>query len=209
VVERSPASVELVSQEQQPSAARAEVEIINPDRTMPVVNDREVPSLEIPAPVVDFAPTAPPAAPAARSSKAPLFIGLGLVAAAAAGIGFFVFKPTGAAPETPSAVVSRAPAPLTNPQVTPPPAPTAAPTPVATPTATVTPKRTSDEAKATLGDGLEPPPEDVMPAAPTVERLGDAATLPTVDADAPSLKMVDRANALERQRRLIDSSMKH
>ena len=66
----------------------------------------------------------------------------------------------------------------------------------------------SDDAKATVGDGLEPPPEDVMPAAPSLGKMGDAAALPTVDAGGASLKMVDRANALERQRRLIDSSMK-
>ena len=67
VVERSPASVELVSHEQQPSAHRGEVEIINPDRSMPVVNDREMPALEIPAPIRDFAPTDVPAEPAAKA----------------------------------------------------------------------------------------------------------------------------------------------
>jgi hypothetical protein len=219
VVERSPASVELVSHEQQPSSRRGEVEIINPDRSMPVVNDREVPALEIPAPIQDFTPADAAATPAARTSKAPLFIGLGLVAAVAAGIGFFVFKPSSAAPSTPNSTVSAAkPAPVSAAPVTsqPAPAPVVAPAP---PTGASTglggdvqprkPKaKASDDAKATVGDGLEPPPEDVMPAAPTIGKLGDDAALPTVDAGGASLKMVDRANALERQRRLIDSSMK-
>lgn len=218
VVERSPASVELVSHEQQPSARRGEVEIINPDRSMPVVNDREVPALEIPAPIRDFTPTDLPAEPVARASKAPLFIGLGLVAAVAAGIGFLVFKPSGAAPPAPSVVSSAKPAPVSVAPVTSQPAPSPAVTP-APPSGSSTglggdvqprkPKqRSSDDAKATVGDGLEPPPEEMMPAAPTIGTLGDGAALPTVDAGGASLKMVDRANALERQRRLIDSSMK-
>jgi len=222
VVERSPASVELVSHEQQPSARRGEVEIINPDRSMPVVNDREIPAVEIPASIRDFAPTDAPPEPAAKAPKTMLFIGLGLVAAIAAGIGFVVFKPSSAASPAPNSIVSSAqPAPASV-------APTAsqpAPAPVVTPVVTPTPPtgastglggdvqprkpkpRPSDDAKATVGDGLEPPPE-VMPAAPGIDKLGDAAALPTVDAGTASLKMVDRANALERQRRLIDSSMK-
>ena len=224
VVERSPAPVELVSHEQQPSARRGDVEIINPDRSMPVVNDREVPALEIPAPIRDFTPTDLPAEPVARASKAPLFIGLGLVAAVAAGIGFFAFKPSSAAPAAPSSTVSSAkPTPVSVAPVSVAPAtPQPAPVPVVTPAppsgsstglgGDVQPRkpkqRSSDDAKATVGDGLEPPPEDVMPAAPTIGTLGDGAALPTVDAGGASLKMVDRANALERQRRLIDSSMK-
>jgi hypothetical protein len=223
VVERSPAPVELVSHEQQPTARRGEVEIINPDRSMPVVNDREVPALEIPAPIRDFTPTDPQAEPAARASRAPLFIGLGLVAAVAAGIGFFAFKPSSAAPEAPSSTVSSVKptpvnvAPVSVAPATPQPAPAPVVTP-APPSGSSTglggdvqprkPKRSSDDAKATVGDGLEPPPEEMMPAAPTIGTLGDGAALPTVDAGGASLKMVDRANALERQRRLIDSSMK-
>ncbi len=225
VVERSPASVELVSHEQKPSAHRGEVEIINPDRSMPVVNDREIPALEIPAPIQDFAQNEPPAASAAKASKAPLFIGLGLAAAVAAGIGYFVLKPSSAAPPAPTPTVSTAtvstakPTPVsTAPAASQPaPAPVVAPAP---PTGASTglggdvqprkPKaKPSDDAKATVGDGLEPPPEEVMPAAPSIGTLGDNAALPTVDAGGASLKMVDRANALERQRRLIDSSMKH
>jgi hypothetical protein len=224
VVERSPASVELVSHEQQPSARRGDVEIINPDRSMPVVSDREMPALEIPTPIRDFAPAEAPAEPVARAPKRLLFIGLGLVAAVAAGIGFFVFKPSSEAPPAPITTVSttssRQPA-STAPTATPPePAPVVAPVVApAPPTGASTglggdvaprkPKaKPSDDAKATVGDGLEPPPEDVMPAAPSIGKLGDDAALPTVDAGGASLKMVDRANALERQRRLIDSSMK-
>ena len=64
---------------------------------MPVVSDREVSPLDIPAPIRDFTPADVAPEPVARSaSKAPLFIGLGLVAAAVAVIGFFVLKPSSA-----------------------------------------------------------------------------------------------------------------
>jgi hypothetical protein len=73
------------------------------------------------------------------------------------------------------------------------------------------PRKQSDGAetasKTTIGDGLEPPPEEVLPAAPKLGKIGDAAALPTVDPGT-TLKMQDRASALERQRRLIDSSMR-
>jgi hypothetical protein len=221
VVERSPASVELVSQEQQPSAVRGEVEIINPDRSMPVVNDREIPALEIPSPILDFAPTSLPVEPAARPSKAPLLIGLGLVAAVVAGIGFFVFKPSSAAPSAPASAISN---PVRPPMSAAPVAvqPTPAPAPVVTPappTGSSTglggdiqprkPKRLAGDAQtATVGDGLEPPPEELLPAAPSLGNVGDAAALPTVDAGAVSPSTVDQAKALEKTRREIDSSMR-
>ena len=107
VVERSPGAVELVSHEEKPASTRGDVEIINPDRAMPVVSEREIPALEIPAPIRDFALADAAAEPVVRSrSKTPLFIGLGLVAAAAAVIGFFVFKPSSAAPTAPGRSVS-------------------------------------------------------------------------------------------------------
>jgi hypothetical protein len=55
-------------------------------------------------------------------------------------------------------------------------------------------------------DGLEPPPRVVLPAAPSVRGISDAAALPTVDAEAPDL--VDKKKALERTVREIDSSMR-
>ena len=224
VVERSPAAVELVSHEQQPIAMRGEVEIINPDRTMPVVPDREIPPLEIPAPIRDFTPADVVAEPVAKSSRAPLFIGLGLVAAAAAAIAFFVFKPSSAAPAAPSVSVAKpAPAPVSPAPVAAQPAPEVSPPPVVTtkpPTGASTglggdvqprkPKRqSSDEqtaSKATVGDGLEPPP-DALPAAPSLGNVGDAAALPTVEAGATS-GAADRTKALEKTRREIDSSMR-
>ncbi len=223
VVERSPASVELVSQEQQPSAVRGEVDIINPDRSMPVVDDGEIPALEIPSPILDFAPASLPAEPAERSSKAPLLIGLGLVAAVAAGIGFFVFKPSSAASSAPASAISnpvRPPVSAAPVAVQPPPrAPLVTPTP---PTGSSTglggdiqprkPRRPAGDAQtasaATVGDGLEPPPEDLLPAAPSLGNVGDAAALPTVEAGAASSAAVKQAKALEKTRREIDSSMR-
>jgi hypothetical protein len=224
VVERSPAAVELVSHEEKPAAARGDVEIINPDRTMPVVSDREIPALEIPAPIRDFAPDDAAAEPVASSrSKTPLFVGLGLVAALAAVIGFFVLKPSGAAPTAPgkraaspaqveatSAPVGAQPAP-SSPGATVTKPPTGASTGLGGDVQPRKPRKQSDGAetasKATIGDGLEPPPEAVLPAAPKLGKIGDAAALPTVEPGT-TLKMQDRANALERQRRLIDSSMR-
>lgn len=221
LVERGPVPVELVSQEGRPASARGEVEIINPDRTMPVMSEREVPSLEIPAPIHNFAPTETTIKPATRTrSKAPLFIGVGLVAAAAAVIGFFVLKPSGDAPAprnsgsvaTPRQAASGPAVSQTTPPA--PSAPVAASVPTGASTGlggdiqTRKPKRQSSDSssKESIGDGLEPPPA-VLPAAPKLGKIGDAAALPTVETGA-TLKMLDRANALERQRRLIDSSMR-
>ena len=218
VVERTPANVELVSHEEKPAASRGEVEIINPDRTMPVVSDREDSALDIPAPIRDFSPaeehTEPPAAP--KKSSMPMFVGIGLVAAAAAVIGFFMMKPSSpsGAPAAPSKPEQSAPVPVA---AAPAPAPapsTAAPTP---PTGSSTglggdvqvkkPKKQADVAQAS--DGLEPPPDEVIPAAPTVGKIGgDAAALPTVDAGTVRNDAMDREKALERTRRQIDSSMR-
>lgn len=219
-LERAPAAVELVSHEEQPAAGRGEVEIINPDRSMPVVSDRLMPLLEIPDPIRDFGPAEEASVPAVRSSsKRMLFVGLGLAAVAAAAIGFFILRPTGSAPASPGSTV-RSPAqqqastaPATS--LTSAPAPSA---PVTAPTGASTglggdvqtrkPRKSDDAQTATkpIGDGLEPPP--VLPAAPKLGKLGDAAAIPTVESGTPSLKMLDRASALERQRRLIDSSMR-
>lgn len=211
VVERSPAPVELVSHEEQPASARGEVEFINPDRSMPVMG-REVEPLEIPAPIRDFTPVES-AEPAPAKSRAPLFIGLGLVAAAAAVIGFFVLKPSGAPPApAPSTVATQVPAPQPAVPVAEQPAATPTPAPSA-PTGASTglggdvqarKSKKSDDSKAT-SDGLEPPPEDVMPAAPRLGSVGDAA-LPTVEAGGAGA--VDHAKALEKTRREIDSSMR-
>lgn len=218
VVERTPANVELVSHEEQPAAVRGDVEIINPDRTMPVVSDREVSSLDIPAPIRDFAPVESESEPVVKpASKTPLFVGLGLVAAAAAVIGFFVLKPSSAAPSAPrtttpsvSAQASQAPvAPQPTPASTAPVATTTPPTGVSTGLGgdiqVKKPKKSSDD-KAT-SDGLEPPPE-VIPAAPTLGKIGDAAALPTVDAGVARNDAMARAQALEKTRRAIDSSMR-
>ncbi len=221
VVERTPAAVELVS--------KGDVEIINPDRTMPVVPEAEIPALEIPAPIRDFAPAdgVAPAAPA--RSRTPLILGLGVAAVAAAVIGFFVLKPSSEAPAQSAAVppsastssatagsapVATAPAatvpaatvpePETRAAVAAPSAPTGSATGLG---GDVTPKKPKQASAETLDDGLEPPP-DVMPAAPALGAVGDAAALPTVETSGATLKMLDRANALERQRRLIDSSMR-
>lgn len=219
LVERAPVAVELVSQQERRSSPRSEVEIINPDRTMPVVSEREVSLLEIPAPIHDFTPAQMTIEPAARSrSRTPLFVGLGLVAAAAVVIGFFVFKPSSAAPTAGSATsgpaARQAPVPASGQPAAP-----GAPVAVSAPTGASTglggdiqrnsKKPSSDsDTKATIDDGLEPPPAPVLPAAPKLGRMTDAAALPTVESGAATLKMLDRANALERQRRLIDSSMR-
>lgn len=211
VVERTPPEVQLISHEDKPAAERAEVEFIHPDRSMPVITKHELPQLEIPAPIQDFATTEVPA-PAPRS-RAPLFIGIGVAAAAAAAIAFFALKPSPAAPTTVAATpVSQAPA-------LPPVAPSAGPTPVAATPAPATPtgssaglggdaprKKKSSEDAAAKTDGLEPPPEEVIPAAPKLGGVGDAAALPTVDAQ--SAGALDHAKALEKTRREIDSSMR-
>lgn len=230
VVERSPTAVELVSHEEQPAAVRGEVEIINPDRTMPVMSKRVVPSLEIPEPIRDFGPTDAVAAPvAAARSKAPLFIGIGLVTAVAAVIGFFVMQPSSPEPAPPRTATAPAPAPAPasapapTQQSTPPIA--VEPTPTS-PVVTSAPKgastglggdvqvKTSKKSDGTetasagsIGDGLEPPPE-VLPAAPSLGRIGDAAALPTVDAGTIRNDAMARASALEKTRREIDSSMR-
>jgi hypothetical protein len=69
-------------------------------------------------------------------------------------------------------------------------------------------KQADDDAKATIGDGLEPPPAVVIPAAPSLGKIGDAAALPTVDAGTVRNDAMDREKALERTRRQIDSSMR-
>jgi hypothetical protein len=219
VVERTPANVELVSHEEQPAAVRGDVEIINPDRSMPVVPDREVSSLDIPAPIRDFSPVdaAPEQQVAKPASKTPLFVGLGLVAAAAAVIGFFVLKPSGAAPVAATQTVSTrsAPAPVAS-QPEPVPAPSAPVVTTTMPTGASTglggdvqvkkPKK-QDAGASQASDGLEPPPE-VIPAAPTLGKIGDAAALPTVDVGVARNDAMARAQALEKARRAIDSSMR-
>jgi hypothetical protein len=59
-----------------------------------------------------------------------------------------------------------------------------------------------------VGDGLEPPPEELLPAAPSLGNVGDAASLPTIEAGAVSSSTGDQAKALEKTRREIDSSMR-
>lgn len=220
VVERAPASVELVSHEEQPAARRGEVDIINPDRAMPVVSDRDLSALEIPAPIRDFAPVEPALEHAAKpASKKPLLVGIGLAAAAAAVIGYFVMRPSKpAAPAgAPAQATQAAAAPVASP-VAPAPEPVG-PTAAATrPTGASTglggdiparkPKKQADDAKATLDDGLDPPPAVVIPAAPSLGKIGDAAALPTVDAGTIRNDAMDREKALERTRRQIDSSMR-
>lgn len=218
VVERTPANVELVSHEEQPAATRGDVEIINPDRSMPVVADREVSPLEIPAPVRDFARLDADPAPLARpASRTPLFVGLGLVTAAAAVIGFFVLKPSGAVPAaqaTPTQTVSAQTAAPATSTSTPETAPAAPVTSSTSPTGSSTglggdvPAKKPKKADAgQASDGLEPPPE-VIPAAPSLGKIGDAAALPTVDAGVARNDAAARAQALEKARRAIDSSMR-
>ena len=219
VVERTPANVELVSHEEQPAAVRGEVDIINPDRTMPVVSNREVSPLEMPAPIRDFAPTDAALEPvASRASKTPLFIGLGLVAAAAAVVGFFVLKPSGAAsPE--AAGVSRSATVQASPQ-----SPASQPQPATTePVAATTPPTGASTGlggdvqarKPKKGDDASREPatassrrREVLPAAPSLGKIGDAAALPTVDAGVARNDAAARAQALEKARRAIDSSMR-
>jgi hypothetical protein len=218
VVERAPASVELVSHEEQPAIRRGEVEIINPDRTMPVVSDREVPAIEIPAPIRDFAPVEPAVEQAVKpASKTPMFVGIGLAAAAAAVIGFFIMKPsTPAAPTSAPSPSAAAPATLPAAPVAEPAGPAPATTPPTGASAGLggdvparKPTKQADDAKAAMGDGLEPPPAEVIPAAPSLGKIGDAAALPTVDAGTVRNDAMDREKALERTRRQIDSSMRH
>jgi hypothetical protein len=233
-VEQSPAAIQLVSHEDKAHETAPQlststgVEIINPDRTMPAMTDsRDVSALEIPAPISDFATGAPAAPPVTRSSsKLPVMIAVAVAVAAA--IGFFVLKsgkPAEPAPTTVATAPAAAPAntATTSDQ---PVAVTATPTPspVAPPAAKpVTPpsgasaglggdapkkvkKSDNVEAKSAT-DGLEPPPEAVLPAAPTLGGVTDPS-LTTVEAGTAS-SPVDRAKALEKARHDIDSSMRH
>jgi hypothetical protein len=69
------------------------------------------------------------------------------------------------------------------------------------------PKKQGDDDARGTSDGLEPPPE-VLPAAPTLGKIGDAAALPTVDVGVARNDAAARAQALEKARRAIDSSMR-
>jgi hypothetical protein len=69
------------------------------------------------------------------------------------------------------------------------------------------PRKPGDNASAGTSDGLEPPPV-MIPAAPKLGKIGDAATLPTVDAGVARNDAMARAQALEKARRAIDSSMR-
>jgi hypothetical protein len=217
-VEHAPANVVLVSHEEKPATARHDVEIINPDRTMPVVTDRELSPLDIPAPIRDFTPADTAREPAARpASKTPLFIGVGLVAAAVLVIGFFAIKLSSApsAPDQPSQTTAARSRPEGVPKSAPVPiapvATTAPPTGVSTGLGGdlqgKKPRKQGDDASAGTSDGLEPPPV-VIPAAPKLGKIGDAATLPTVDVGVARNDAMARAQALEKARRAIDSSMR-
>ena len=203
VVERASAEVQLIAHEDKPAAERTEVELIHPDRSMPVVTEQELPQLEIPAPIQDFGPVADQS-PAPRS-RAPLFIGLGIAAAAAAAIAFFAFKPSSAAPtKVPPTPVAEAPVPKPSAPAAQAPA---TPKPVASAPSVPTGSSAGlgGDAPKTRTDGLEPPPMPALPKAPKLGSVGDAAALPTVDAQSAGL---DRAKALEKTRREIDSSMR-
>ena len=217
-VEHAPANVELVSHEEKPAAVRHDVEIINPDRTMPVVADHELSPLDIPAPIRDFTPADVAREPVARSaSKGPLFIGLGLLAAAVLVIGFFVLKlssastlpnqpsPSAAAKASTEGVPSQPARAAIAPVAT-----TAPPTGASTGLGgdlQVKKPRNGGDASTGTSDGLEPPPV-VIPAAPKLGKISDAATLPTVDAGVARNDAMARAQALEKARRAIDSSMR-
>ncbi len=218
-VERAPANVELVSHEEKPAAARHDVEIINPDRTMPVIADRELSPLDIPAPIRDFGPPDVAPVPVIRSaSKTPLFIVVGLVAAAVLVIGFFALKLSSAPsvpdqPSQPTAVQSSPrsapsqPAPTTITPVAATAPPTGASIGLGGDVQVKKPRKPGDNASAGTSDGLEPPPV-MIPAAPNLGKIGDAATLPTVDAGVARNDAMARAQALEKARRAIDSSMR-
>ena len=87
-------------------------------------------------------------------------------------------------------------------------APTGASTGLGGDMQTKKPKKPADDAQAKPAtDGLEPPPE-VLPAAPSLGKIGDAAALPTIDAGVARNDAMDRMKALEKTRREIDSSMR-
>ena len=223
-IEQPPAQVELVSDEAAPAPTSARGDIIHPDSAMPAVpvkaerdQARELPSVEIPAPVRDFTPPAPEPhheplhadSPVQRPSRMPIFIGIGVAAAAAIAAGFvFTRKPD--APEQKPVATQSAPAPATS-------APMQTTTmaqdagTVATDPSQVQ-SALNEEGSSRKGrrsddaDGLEPPPAPVIPAAPKVKGITDAAALPTVDAGA--LGQSDAQKALERTVREIDSSMR-
>lgn len=225
-IEQPPAQVELVSDEAAPAPSSARADIIHPDRAMPAVpvaaerdQVRELPSVEIPAPVRDFTPPAPEQeahahfdVPAHRPSRTPILIGIGVAAAAAIAAGFIFTRKPDAPGEKPAVTQVAAPAPA----------------PVQTTTmaqdagsvasdpsqlqaarnddgSSRKGRKSSDEARDS--DGLEPPPSaPVLPKAPSVKGIADAAALPTVDAGVPG--MSDNQKALERTVREIDSSMR-
>jgi hypothetical protein len=225
-IEQEPAPLKLVSHDAPPSADR--IELIHPDRSVSqgapmtlesigalggVMEDASDAPMGIPAPIHDFASVEPAELHAVGArSRAPLFIGLGLAAAAA--IGALAFLRT---PSTPAPAVTEtrtAPTPVT--------APAAAPTAVGAAAGDSTVDRVAQAGAQSQGtssrrrrdtqpdpegeDGLEPPPRVVLPAAPSVSALTDAASLPTVEAEAPDL--VNRKKALEQTVREIDSSMR-
>lgn len=222
-IERVPDPVKLVSNE----APAGGLELIHPDRAVDtVVVERPVMvlasprapepvSLDIPAPVRDFAPAEPVTAESTeRPSRAPLFIGLGLAAAAVIGAVVFLRRPAGAE-AAPVEVRSASPAPVAAPAPPPPTVVGAAdgstvenePASGSRPQGGSSASRRRDtEPDPSGSDGLEPPPRPVIPAAPSVKGITDAAALPTVDAG--SLDLVDRQQALERAKREIDSSMR-
>ena len=229
-IEQPPAQVELVSDEAAPAPSSARADIIHPDRAMPAVpvkaerdQVRELPSVEIPAPVRDFAPAVAEAPhahahvdiPAPRPSRAPVLIGIGVAAAAAIAAGFIFTRKPDAAEQQPAArQVAPAPAPVVPVQASASAqdgAVTASNDPSALQSARNDDgsprkgRRSSEDAGGS--DGLEPPPSaPVLPAAPSVKGIADAAALPTVDAGAPG--MSDNQKALERTVREIDSSMR-
>ncbi len=155
---------------------------------------------------------------------------IGMAVAAAAAIGFFVLKsgrpaeaPTTVATAPASAPVQVKPAstseqPLAASTVAPVPAPVAptAARPVTPPSgasaglggdAPRKVKKTENADARNATDGLAPPPEDVIPAAPKLGGVGDPS-LTTIEAGTAS-SPVDRAKALEKARHDIDSSMRH
>jgi hypothetical protein len=222
-IEQAPAPVQLESRTAAPSADR--IELIHPDRSVRVEQPMVVEalgaigspvpvvsgSMDMPAPVRDFAQEAHSAPETARSrSRAPLFIGIGLAAAAAIGALVFFRKP---APPAPAIETRSAPAPVAQ--------PAAPPAVVGAEQGTVVSevaqgeeqgrsasgsRRRDTEPDPGDADGLEPPPPEVLPVAPSVKALTDAAALPTVEAEAPDL--VNRKQALEQTVREIDSSMR-
>jgi hypothetical protein len=235
-IEQVPESVHLVSAGHAP--ATGGIELIHPDhvveqpRTEVEAEPRNAhaiaaveaapaePMLDIPVPVRDFAPADPAELHAVGArSRAPLYIGLGLAAAAAIGALVFLRKPASPAPE----VTETRPAPSVMPAAVPasaveaaesgraPDAPTQAAVEPAAPVedqpqASNTRRRRDTEPDPNGADGLEPPPPVEIPAAPSVGALSDAAALPSVDAAAPDL--MDRKKALEQTVREIDSSMR-